>query len=377
VTTGTRVYVDIHPPTGEIWNDVTAGPELHRMYLDVQSGISTGVFTAMAPTDGVQIHARADLACAHTEQPCPVAFHEWSATVVVQTPASPAPSPTSEAQACAPHPAPTPNGFTLLTESSNGDTVRVPRGQPVLVNFTGCNGGGFDLPPPGLSELLFRYRVNASNPGGATAVYATSHVGSTTLSSTSDGPCFHASPACAVAQYGWTVTVEVIEPCVLDGPAAVTSGANVPLFGRVMPNAAVHVWFRERGSSQFVVRRQLTASSDGSFTTSYVANDDYRWFATSGDCTTPGDLTQVTSWLDGPPFASRGSVVPIAVHGPANASAAVYLRAPGGEFRLARTGRLDRTGTYRTSYAARTDERYYAVTGPDHRQSEPVLTQLR
>jgi hypothetical protein len=376
VTTGTRVYVDIHPPSGAIWNDVVGGSVLHLMYLDVQSGISTGVFEALAPTDGQQITASSDAACAHTETPCPRASQAWTATVIVQDPGSPPPSPSGDAQACAPRRAPTPNGFTLLTESSNGSTVRVPRGQPVLVDFTGCNGGGFDLPPTGVSDVLYRYRVNASNPGGATAVYGTPRLGTATLTSTTDTPCFHTQPRCLAPQQTWSATVEVVEPCQLSGPQVSVAGATVDLTGRVMPNAPVQVWFRQRGQQDFVARRQITAGADGSFVTSYAANDDYRWYATSGDCTTPAALTQVTPWLTGPAAVARGSVVPITVHGPASASVALYLRPPGGAFRLTRSGRLDATGTFRTSYVAGTDERYYAVTGPDRRQTARVLTQV-
>jgi hypothetical protein len=375
VTTGTRVYVDIHPPSGAIWNDVVGGSLLHRMYVDVQSGITTGVFEALAASDGQQISATTDAACAHSATPCPRASQVWSATVVVQDAASPAPTPSGDAEPCATRSAPTPNGFTLLTESSNGSTVQVPAGQPILVSFTGCTGG--DLQPPGVNDLLYRYRVNASNPGGATAVYATNRLGTTALSSISDAPCFHASPACAIAQRGWSVTVDVVPPCEVSGPALTVSGATVDLLGRVMPNALVQIWFRQRGQQEFVARRQLTAGGDGSFGTSYVANDDYRWYATSGDCTTPAGLTKVTPSVAGPDLAGRGSVVPITVHGPAGASVALYLRPPAGEFRLARTGHLDQTGTFCTSYVARTDERYYAVTDPDHRVSPPLLTRVR
>jgi hypothetical protein len=371
------VYVDIHPPSGRIWADVAAASALHRMYVGVQSGITSGVFEALAATDGQQITAQADSACAHSDTPCPQAFLQWSVTVIVQSPGSPPPTPSGDAEACATRQAPTPNGFTLLTESSNGSTVRVPRGQPVLVNFTGCNGGGFDLPPTNVSDVLYRYRVNASNPGGATAVYGTPRLGTATLTSTTDTPCFHTQPRCLAPQQTWSATVEVVEPCQLSGPPVTAAGATVYLTGRVMPNAPVQIWFRQRGQQDFVARRQLTSGGDGSFVTSYIATDDYRRYASSGDCTTPPALTQATPWLTGPASVPRGSVVQITIHGPATASVALYLRQPGGEFRLARTGPLDGSGTFRTSYVARTDERYYAVTGPDRRATTWVLTQVR
>ena len=110
-----------------------------------------------------------------------------------------------------------------------------------------------------------------------------------------------------------------------------------------------------------------------------LANDDYRWYATSGSCTTAPGLTQVTSRITGPVFASRGSVVAVTVHGPANASVAVYMHQPGGEFRLARSGRLDQSGTFRTSYVARRTSATHPPTGPDPRAAprDPTLRRAK
>jgi hypothetical protein len=150
------------------------------------------------------------------------------------------------------------------------------------------------------------------------------------------------------------------------------------LTGRVAPDADVQIWFRQRGASQFVVRRHLKAGTDGAIATNFLANDDYRWYATTGTCTSRPGLMQVSSWTTGPRYATRGSVVTIEVHGPAGAAVALYMREPGGTFHLARTGSLNQLATFRTSYVARVDERYYAVTGPDGRASTAgVLTQVR
>jgi hypothetical protein len=361
VTPGTRVYVDLHPPSGQIWSDVNAGGSFHRDYLDVQSGISSAVFTAEGTTDGQQIQAQTDIACAHSEPRCLPPSQQWSVTVVVSGAASPAPSPSPSAEPCTPAPRPVTNA-TVLTEASDRTTVQVPRGQPLLVSFAGCSG--LDLVAPDGGGPLYRYRVRASNPGGVTAVYRAMALGTTTVSSHSDPPCSHATNPCPTAFRSWTVTVQVVEPCALTGPADVPSGSNVPLAGTAAAGASVQIWFRQRGATDFVVRRTVTAGSDGTFTAQYAGNDDYRWYATSGDCTTPPGLTQVTSWLIGPRYATRGSVVPISAHGPAGASVALYFRPPGGGFSLGRTGRLDRTGSFRASYVAMTDQRYYAVTGP-------------
>jgi hypothetical protein len=377
VSPGTRVYVDLHPPSGQIWADVAGGGAFHRSYLDVQSGITSAVFTARGTTAGQQLVAQTDLACAHSEPRCLPPTQQWSVTVVVNDAASPAPSPSPSpspsSETCTPTPRPATNAL-VLTEASDGTTVQVPRGQPVLVSFPGCSG--LDLAPPDGGGPLYRYRVRASNPGGLTAVYRAMALGTTTLTSRNDPPCSHDANPCPTAVRSWSVTIQVVEPCALAGPQQVRSGSAVPLTGTAAPGATVQIWFRQRGATQFVVRRTLTAGSDGTFTAQYTANDDYRYYASTGDCTTAPGLTAVTPWVTGPAYAARGSAVPITVRGPAGASVALYMRRAGGEFQLARTGRLSSAGGWRTSYVATADERYYAVTGPDRRATDWVLTQL-
>jgi hypothetical protein len=300
-------------------------------------------------------------------------------TVVVD-PQSATPSPSASSAPCYTYPSSSPQpDVTVLEEKDNGRTVTVNQGAVIHVRFGGSCPAGGGYRPPTSAGPLHREAAESYQPGEAYSTFRAIGTSATTITATTDAPCLHAQPRCAIAQAGWTVNIQIVPAgCAMSGPPSAPALTTVLLGGRVPPMGSVQVWFRQRGATEFVLRRQLTASNDGTFSTTFLANDDYRWYASSGNCTTAPGLTQVTSWTTGPRYAARGSVVPITVHGPAAASVAVYLREPGGTYRLARTGRLDRTGTFRTSYVARTDERYYAVTGPNGRVSaEAVLTQVR
>jgi hypothetical protein len=138
----------------------------------------------------------------------------------------------------------------------------------------------------------------------------------------------------------------------------------------------VQVWLRRRGATDFVVRRTLTAASDGTFATLYTAYDDYRWYATTPDCTTSPGLTRAMPWIEGPGSAPQGSRVSLLLHGPAGTAGQLWMHGPGAAFAVRRTGTFDSVGSWRTSYVATTDQRYYLVSGPDRRTSQPLLTQV-
>lgn len=379
---GQRLGVKLTTPydSETTWTDVSATGVLYRTRLYAGDSVTDAVFVALQESAGETVTAVTDSLCRHKDTPCDLAPSTWSVTVVVDEPtASPSASPTAS-EGCYAYGVPAAQpGRSVLTANDAGATVQLRQGDILEVNFGGsCPTGGGYRPAQGEGPL-FRQSVSEYQPGATTATFRAVGSGRSTLTATTDAPCLHTSPSCAMAQRLWSVTVDVLPmQCVMSGPASVRSGASVALTGRAAPRATVQVLLRQRGATTFTVRRTVLASDEGWFTTGYTANDDYRWYAVADGCTTTPGLTRVTPWIMVPRYAARGSVVPIEVHGPAGAAVAVYMRAPGGAFRLARTGRLDASGTFRTSYIARTDQRYYAVTGPDRRASTSgVLTQLR
>ena len=343
--------------SGPLWSDIDSGPDLHRAYLDVQRPASSAIFTALRPTDGETVTA--------------TGATTWTVHVVV--PSDPPGSP-SPAGTCTPSRVPgSYDGAVALTESDNGRTIEVARGDAVGVFFPGCRG--FDFRPAVATGPLVRYRAHGNNPGGASAVFAALADGTGTITSTTDAPCFHASPACAAPQQQWQVTITVVEPCRLSGQPTIQPGSNAQLTGRFKPGATVQVWFRSYGATDFAVRRTLTADTFGNVFADFRTVIDQRWYATSDQgCTTAPGLTQVMPYVTGPAAVHRGATVPVVVRGLAGATVGVWFKRAGGSFSLRRSGRLDSNGTYRTSYVADADYSYYAVTGPNRRTTTQVLT---
>lgn len=380
LTVGQRLGVQLTTPSdsAEGWSDVSASGALYRIRLYTGGFQTDAVFAALATSAGEQVTATTDLLCRHQDTPCASPTHSWSVTVVVD-PAPSSPSPTSSPASCYAYPpsASEPH-VTVLQAADSGRTVSVGQGDAIRVYLGGScpAGGGYQAATAG--GPLYREGASDYQPGATFAAFRAVGTGRATVTATTDAPCLHTSPRCAIAQQLWTVTVEVARAgCTLTGPADVRAGSPVPLSGRVAPGAGVQIWFRQRGATDFVVRRTLTAASDGTFTALYAAYDDYRWYATAGACTTPPGVTRVTPTVSGPATSRRGSTVMLVVRGPAGAAAQVWMRPPGGAFSLRRSGTLDRAGTYRTSYVATSDQRYYAVTGPDRRVTSAVLTQVR
>ena len=364
---GQRLRVELTFGYGNPWI-VSAGPALHRYYVYTGYDRTKAGFTALSPTTGERV-----VATRRGADP-------WTATVVVEdrfdTGASPSPRPCQ--QQAVPSVGPS---TLLLEEQSDGGSYQVQRGWRVAVMFPGCKRTGSDYQPAVVSGPLDAESVNAANPGGASALFRATANGAATATAVLDAPCLHEPSGCPVPQHTWQATVQVVEPraCELTGPVlnAVLPGETVRLQGRVDPGAAVTVWFHELGTQGWTARRWLTAGSDGTFTTSYRGIDDQRWYATAGDCTTAAGLTRIQPTVGGPPYVHRSATVPVVVRGPAGQPVQLYARRPGGDFRLIRTGRLDAFGTYRTSYVAEVDLRYYARTGPDGRRTFVALTQVR
>ena len=357
VPLGNRLRVSLEATSEQpVWSDIDA--TLHRSYLDVQRPRSSAVFEALQTTDGTQVSA--------------TGATPWSVTVVVPS----GQASTSPSEPCQTQTVPAAyDGVVVLSEADNGRTVQVQRGDAVAVFFPGCQGG-FDFQPATATMPLKRYRARGHNPGGASAVFSAMTTGTSTVTAVSDAACFHASPACLAAQRNWQVTVQVVEACTLTGPASVPAGSDAWLYGRFAPGATVQVWFRPYGGTAFTARRVLTADSVGTVATSYRAVVDQRWYATSGGCTSAPGLTQVTPSLQSPTTVRRGDVVPIAVRGPAGAAVQVWFASNGSAFAVRRTGHLDAAGVFRTSYVATTDQRYYAVTGPDRRTTTTASTTI-
>lgn len=358
VPVGGRLFVQLTAGwTARLWTDITGGSALHRTRFDLQRPSTTAVFVPGRVSDGEQVVA--------TDGPSP-----WSATVVV---AASDPSASPSPATCRRIPW---NGPGTLSDGDDGRTVTVARGDVVVVAFPGCTG--VDYQPATAEGPLRRYRASGGNPGAARSIFSAATTGTATVTAESDAACLHTSPACAMAQRAWRVTVQVVEPCVLTADPTTGAGTDVTMYGRFAPGATVQVWFRPYGGTSFTARRTLTADQGGRVQTSYRALADQRWYATSSQgCTTAVGLTRAVPWIDGPVEVRRGTTVRLVVHGPAGQPVQVWFLRAGQGWVLRRSGRLDAAGVYPTSYLGDVDHRWYAVTGPDHRRSGIGRTVVR
>lgn len=79
----------------------------------------------------------------------------------------------------------------------------------------------------------------------------------------------------------------------LNDPPLTALGGVASLSGRAPSRSEVQVWFRRRGQQSFQARRTLMTDDQGRISASYVANDDYRYYAVSGGCRSNIGLSQV------------------------------------------------------------------------------------
>jgi hypothetical protein len=146
--------------------------------------------------------------------------------------------------------------------------------------------------------------------------------------------------------------------------------------------APVEVWFSRRGDLTSSRRREGRFAADGTFRTSYVANDVYTLFAVSGGRASARVSTSVSVLpplvrvpaprvrVTAPGTADAGSSVPVTVTGPAGTPAELWLRKrrSTGWSRVA-SGRLDAAGRWATGYLGDDDVDYWAsaqgVSSPD------------
>ena len=166
-------------------------------------------------------------------------------------------------------------------------------------------------------------------------------------------------------------------------PTAVGTGETVPVVvSGGAGGAPVEVWFSRRGDDTSSRRREGRFAADGTFRTSYLANDVYTVFAVSGARSSDRVTTSVAAppalvraaaprlRLSAPGSADAGSQVPVTVTGTPGATVDLWLRKRGstGWSRLS-TGRLDGAGRWTTAYLGDDDVHYWAssqgLSSPD------------
>ena len=108
----------------------------------------------------------------------------------------------------------------------------------------------------------------------------------------SDGAGVARTSYVALDDYSWrAVAVGIVSNTgttqiapTLRGPASVPRGSTVQLSGTGRPGASVGIYMKRHGTSTYVLRRTATVSSSGAYSTSYVADTTYSYYAASGCC---------------------------------------------------------------------------------------------
>src|SRR6201999_2630164 len=110
-------------------------------------------------------------------------------------------------------------------------------------------------------------------------------------------------------------------------------------------------------------RRSLTADATGAFTTSYVADTDYRYYAHTAEGESPTALTRLYAIsLTGPAQAGYGAPVTITGHKAPGSQVKLYFHHQNTTgYALRRPVTADEQGPFTTTVTPGADPRYYAI----------------
>jgi sugar lactone lactonase YvrE len=170
----------------------------------------------------------------------------------------------------------------------------------------------------------------------------------------------------------------------INGPAAqvVGAGSTVTIAGTAPAGSSVKIYFHERGQTGYVLRRTLIASKSGTFNTSYVANDDYRYYAQVGSTVSDSVLTQAAPTVAGPlsQVVKKNSTVVLKGTGVAGSTVRVHFHQAGtaaNDFNIVRDVVVAANGTWTRSYVASVDYRFFVSSTTNSLTTSTYLVQTR
>jgi hypothetical protein len=193
--------------------------------------------------------------------------------------------------------------------------------------------------------------------------------------------------ACATLVAGTGAATAAAAP-VLNGPQLgfTTPYSTVGISGTAPVGSTVEIWFHKRTpegyTQQYTKRRTLTVGSDGTFSTSYVANDDYRYFAQVGTAKSAVNLTKIPVHINQPRtqtstptggYHFTGVAIPYTV-------VKLHLHAkgtPADDYSITRAADVLANGTWSFAIPSKTDYRMFAISEPNNTVTPTYLMQER
>jgi hypothetical protein len=193
--------------------------------------------------------------------------------------------------------------------------------------------------------------------------------------------------ACAALVAGTGAATAAAAP-VLNGPQLgfTTPGSTVGISGTAPVGSTVEIWFHKRtpigGTQLYTKRRSLTVGADGTFTTSYVANDDYRYYAKVGTAKSAINLTKIPVRIDGPRTRASTRLQGYHLTGVAVPTIVVRLHlhakgTPADDYSITRTVNVESNGTWSFKIASNTDYRVIALSPANDTSTTSYLLQER
>ena len=256
--------------------------------------------------------------------------------------------------------------------------ITAPAGSEVLITATGPAGAAVTVWFRREGDAAFvQRRVGTLDASGT---YTTTY--------TADLPHEYFVKSSTVTSNDATTLVgEVPNGLDITAPAGLDPGRTANVVVQGTPGQTVEVWFARRGESAYTRRREAVLGPDGTFRTSFVANDEYTYFAVSGARTSKRVRTRVSTLpplvaapaprlnVTAPKAVEAGTPVEVAVAGPAGAPVHLWFRRRGSEtWSRLREGRFDASGRWATSYVGVDDHEYWASSGAASSPDVATLT---
>ncbi len=143
----------------------------------------------------------------------------------------------------------------------------------------------------------------------------------------------------------------------------------------------VGVWYHKAFTSGYVQRDTVTSACDGTWGTSYVADDDYRVYARNASSQTSAVLIQIAPTITGPTsqVVPKGSSYTIRGTGTPAQTLSIHFHKAGTaptDYSIVRSVTIGNDGNWTRPYLASVDYRFYATLSNGQR-SPSILVQAR